>query len=182
MESVLETIATILESGEPALKEIHLLEPFIRATRTALGEMVGSEIGVLGMVRNARHQVWGDIAGVIGLSKKESTSQLPRSDGLGSLVLKFPQKTAEALAARLFSGVRTEIDKNLIRDCMGEIANVVGGQAKAMLDETPYRFEFRLPPVVVDAQKIQLPPGLDCLTVCFTCDQGEFVLQLSLKL
>jgi hypothetical protein len=63
---------------------------------------------------------------------------------------------------------------------MGEIANVVAGQAKAMLAETPYRFVFALPPIVVHAKDFRLPSGLDCLMVAFTCDYGEFALQLSL--
>ena len=81
------------------------------------------------------------------------------------------------------SGFTQELDENLIRDCMGEIANVVTGQAKAMLAETPYGFAFSLPPIVVDSKEFRPPsPCLDCLIVAFLCDQGEFAMQLFLKM
>jgi len=172
----LETFETAFEGGQPIIGEIHLLEPFIAATRAAVGEMAGTEVGVRGMVQKAIHHALGDIAAIVGLSRKGSlTNASP-----GFLVLGFPQRTATALAGRVLTGATAEVDQKLISDCMGEIANVVAGQAKAMLAETPYRFVFALPPIVVHAKDFRLPPGLDCLMVAFTCDQGQFVLQLSL--
>jgi chemotaxis protein CheX len=73
------------------------------------------------------------------------------------------------------------VDENLIRDCAGEIANVVAGQAKAMLAGGPYRFTFALPQVIADAKEWQHQQGLDCLVVAFKSDQGEFALLLYLK-
>jgi chemotaxis protein CheX len=175
----LETFETAFEGGQPVIGEIHLLEPFIAATRTAVGEMAATEVGVRGMVRKSMHQALGDIAAVIGLSRKGS-SQSAASPG--SLVIGFPQGAAAALARRILTGVSTDVDQKLISDCMGEIANVVAGQAKALLAETPYRFLFTLPPIVADARDFRPPTGLDCLLVGFTSDLGEFTLQLFLNL
>jgi len=174
----LETFETVSEGESPVVGEIHLLEPFIAATRAAVGEMVGGEIGVRKMVRTVVHHAFGDIAAVIGLSKKgDVTAASP-----GSLALSFPQRTAAALAQRILTGTTIEMDQKLINDCMGEIANVVAGQAKALLAETRYQFVFALPPTVVDAREFQPQPGLDCLLVGFTTDHGEFAMQLSLAL
>ena len=199
----METFDAAFKGGQPVLVEIHLLEPFIAATRAALNEMAGTEVGVRGMVRTALHHALGDIVAVIGLSRKRSGEdqglqfgeEPPNSSCLRTtdpwpltsasaeaLILGFPQRTAAALASRILTGVTTEVDQNLIRDCMGEIANVVTGQAKALLAETAYRFVFALPPVVDDVKKFRHSPGLDCLMVVFTCDQGEFALQLCLEL
>jgi chemotaxis protein CheX len=173
----LETFEAASEGGRPVIGEIHLLEPFVAATRAAVGEMASTEVGVRGMVRKAMHRALGDIAAVIGLSKKGSP---PSAASPGSLVLGFPQGTAAVLARRILTGVRIEVDQKLIRDCMGEIANVVAGQAKAILAETPYRFAFTLPPAVVDAREFRAPQGLDSLVVGFTSDYGEFAMQLFL--
>jgi chemotaxis protein CheX len=173
----LETFKSVFEKGQPVVEELHLLEPFMHATRTAIREMVASEVNVQGMARLSIHEKWGDIAAVIGLSR------IPRdSPPISSLILSFPQRTAAALAERMMMGINFELDQNLIRDCMGEIANVIAGQAKAMLDETPFRYVFTLPPAVADVQETRCLPDLECLMVGFTCDQGEFVLQLSLEL
>jgi CheY-specific phosphatase CheX len=196
----LETFEADSEGGQPVIGEIHLLEPFIAATRAAVAEMADTEVGVRGMVRKAMRHALGDIAAIISLSRKNpkiekqtlevrkepspsSSSLTPNpwpSASSGFLILSFPQMTATALARRILTGVTAEVDQKLISDCMGEIANVVTGQAKAMLVETPYRFLFTLPPVVVDAKEFQPSPCLDCLMVTFTCDEGEFALQLSL--
>jgi CheY-specific phosphatase CheX len=100
------------------------------------------------------------------------------SRGEGALVLSFPQTTAAALARRILAGVTTEVDESLIRDCVGEIASVVTGQAKALIAERPFRFGFSLPQVVVNAEEFQPQQGSDSLVVEFNCDQGEFALQL----
>jgi hypothetical protein len=66
---------------------------------------------------------------------------------------------------------------------MGEIANVVAGQAKALLASTPYEFTFSLPRVAVGASS-EFDPGLgfNCRNVIAGSELGKFALQLSLTL
>jgi chemotaxis protein CheX len=173
----LEAFEVAAEGGQPVIGEIHLLEPFIAATRAAVGEMAATEVVVRGMVRKVMQHALGDIAAIIGLSKAGSP---PNAAPPEFLVLGFPQSTAAALAGRILKGTTIQMDQKLIGDCMGEITNVVAGQAKAMLAETPYRFAFTLPPAVTDAGEFRAPQGLDCLVVSFTSDHGEFALQLFL--
>jgi chemotaxis protein CheX len=168
----LDTFDITSEGAQPVFGEIRdqFLEPFIAATGAALGEMAGTEVVVRAVYWKALHQALGDIAAVLEI----------RSATEGFLVLSFPQRTAAALAGRILAGVTAEVDEDLIRDCMGEIANVVAGQAKAMLAGTPYRFAFSLPKVVVGAKELWPPQGLDCLVIAFSSTQGEFTLQLFL--
>jgi chemotaxis protein CheX len=172
-EVVLDRFTVAVENAQPVVGEIRdmLLEPFIAATRTALGEMAGTEVAVQAVFQTSRHRALGDLAVVVGL----------RAATEGSLVLSFPQRTAAALAGRILAGVTQEVDENLIRDCVGEIANVVAGQAKAMLAGGPYRVASSMPQVVVDANECPPQQGLDCLVVVFSSDEGEFALQLFLK-
>jgi chemotaxis protein CheX len=172
-EVALDNIAAGAQDTRPIVGEIRdaLLEPFIEATRTALGEMAGTEVVVQAVYQTSTPRAWGDLAAVVGL----------RSATDATLVLSFPTRTAAALAGRILAGVTQDVDENLIRDCLGEIANVVAGQAKTMLAGGPYRFAFALPRVIDDAQEWPPPQGLDCLVVAFQSDPGEFVLQLYLK-
>jgi chemotaxis protein CheX len=170
----LDAFEVVVEGAQPIPGEIRdkLLEPFITAACTALREMAGVEVAVQGVYRKTLNHALGDIAAVIKLG---SASE-------GFLVLGFPQRTAAALGGRILAGVTPEVDENLIRDCVGEIANVVAGQAKALLAGAPYRFAFSLPQVVMSAQEFQPPPGLDAAVVAFCSEQGGFALQLFLKL
>jgi chemotaxis protein CheX len=170
----LDRFEAVVASGQPVAGEIRdkLLEPLILATCQALGEMAGSEVVVRAMFQKTINDMLGDISAVLELksAKKEF------------LVLGFPHPTAAALAGRILADVTREIDENLIRDCMGEIANVIAGQAKALLAETPYRFAFSVPKVVVSPDPELLPgQDLECLVVTFSSDLGEFALQLYLE-
>src|SRR5262245_33078000 len=144
------------EGGQPVAGEIRdqLLEPFITATRVALGEMASNDVVLQALYQETRHHHWGDIAAVLEL----------KSETEGFLILSFPARTAAALAGRILAEVTTERDENLFGDCVGELANVVAGQAKALLADTPYRFAFFTPKVVVGASSELRPrQDLDCL-------------------
>lgn len=169
----MESFAAADAGAQPVMAEIrdNLLEPFIAATVVALGEMAGADVAVREVYQKALHHALGDLAVVVRLT---STTE-------GALVLAFPRPTAAALARRILVEVASATDDALIRDCVGEIGNVVAGQAKAMLAETPYRLVFSLPQSVVAADQFRAPLGLDCVVVAFSSALGEFALQLFLK-
>src|SRR5262249_22967021 len=107
----------------------NLLEPFITATNTALGEMAGVEVFVHHIHPGQLQPTLGDISAVVELTS--ATERL--------LILIFPNHTAAALTRRILAEASVNVDDALIRDCVAEVANVVAGQAKALLAETPYR-------------------------------------------
>jgi CheY-specific phosphatase CheX len=156
-----------------------LLEPFITAASTALSAMASTEVVV---------------QDTFSLTRTKSRVPFPMTDirvevGLESavaslLVLSFPHRTAAALAGQILAGATDTVDESLMRDCIGEIGNVgnvVAGQAKALLAGTPYRFAFSLPEVLAGADAYHIQEDLDCLVVVLSSDQGEFVLQVFLK-
>src|SRR5262249_35284712 len=146
-----------------------LLEPFIEATETALAEMAGAEIMIRATGRANRPPQGDDVSAVVDL----------RCDSGGCLVLTFPRLTAAALAARVFAGVLKEVDADLIGDCVGEIANVVAGQAKALLADTPRRFSIAVPKTVIGpVPELEAARARDCWAVEFKTEFGEFALQL----
>lgn len=152
---------------DPLVRD-QLLGPIIAATRAALGEMAGSELTVRGTYRQALRHSLGDIAAVMTI----------KSGINGSLVLGFPRTTATALARRIMTGVTQDIDESLLGDCLGEIANVIAGQAKALLAESPFPCSFVMAPTVMSSQEFLAPPGQDALVVVFSAAQGDFAVQL----
>jgi chemotaxis protein CheX len=150
-----------------------LLEPFILAACVTLREMAGTEVVVRSAQETTLDISLDDISAALRLASAR--------DGL--LVLRFPRRTADAIARRVLDGVTTELDESMIRDCVGEIANVVAGQAKAMLAETPFHFAFSMPKVVVGPHpELRPKQGQDCFVVALTSDVGEFALQLAVAL
>jgi len=158
-------------AGQPIGDELRsrLLEPFIAATRAALAEMAGTEVIVRAAVQTGLSQALGDVSAVVRLTSATNSY----------LVLGFPKRTAATLAERVLDHVLKAIDDDLICDCMGEIANVVAGQAKTLLAGTPYQFSFSLPRVVIGTASELVPsPGQDYLAVVFDTDLGEIAMQL----
>src|SRR5262245_31208475 len=101
--------------------------------------MAGTEVAVRETYRTRLDSPWGDISAVLEI--KSATG--------GMFVLSFPERTAAAIAERILADARTAVTDSLIRDCVGEIANVIAGQAKTLLAGTTHQLTFSLPRVIV---------------------------------
>jgi chemotaxis protein CheX len=146
-----------------------ILEPFIAAAGVTLAELAQSEPAVRSVFRVDFPRTFADVSASLALGTA--------ADWV--LVLSFPQDTARALAARVLEGAEPSPADDLVRDCMGEVANVIAGQAKTMLAETPYQLVLETPRVVSGAgHEIGARPSAEGLVVIFASEFGEFALQL----
>jgi chemotaxis protein CheX len=161
------------EEALPVSPEVQeqLLDPFIAATRAALSEMTAADVMTRGTWLCPANPEFGDISVVLRLTSAREEF----------LVLSFPERTAAELARRMLTGVSTDLDGQLIRDCLAEIGNVVAGQAKALLGGTPYQFSFSLPRIALGADCLALPQNCDCHAIAFSGEVGEFAVQVFLK-
>lgn len=158
----------------PVLDDIRngLLEPFEMGVRHTLQEMAGTEIEVLATYQKSNYRMFGDITAVLGLIAATE----------GAMALSVPEATATALVQRVMSGVGEALDRDMICDCVGEIANVIGGQAKTMLAGTPYHFRLSTPTIVSGGSyEIRHKPGMPCMVMVFGTDVGNFALQICLN-
>jgi chemotaxis protein CheX len=163
----------ILEStdAQPVAPEVRetLLEPFIAAASMTLGELAQTELAVRSVYRTAQPRTLSDLSALLGLT----------AEGGEVLVLSFPKATASALARRILAAVTPAPDDDLIRDCMGEVANVIAGGAKTLLAETPYQLLLATPRIISGAGfEVGSRPGVEGLVVVFGSDAGEFALQV----
>lgn len=147
------------------------VDSFVNATVVALAEMAGTEVAVREVYQSTLGAPWCDISAVLEI--KSATE--------GLLVLGFPERTAAAIAERVLAGVQEEINETLVRDCIGEVANVIAGQAKTLLAGTPHQFTYSLPQVVVGKPP---PSNLEwshsCIVIVFVSELGEFTMHLAL--
>ena len=146
-----------------------ILDPFIAATCSTLAEMVQTTAEARAVYATATPHPSGDISVVLDLTPTPGAM----------LVLDFPGPTASALADRVLAEAGGAADDTLVRDCMGEITNVIAGQAKAMLHGTPYRFAFSTPKILPGRDPMRGPDrGREFLVVDFASDAGDFTLRL----
>jgi chemotaxis protein CheX len=158
--------------SQPVLNESReaLLQSFVSATRDTLREMANTEA----VVRSIDHNPPGSpsAAGITAVISLGSATQ-------GYLLLNFSEETATAVARRVLAGVTNDSSETIVADCLGEVANVVAGQAKALLAETPFRVTLSIPKVVTDpTAERDLSRGLHCQSVVFDTELGAFTLHL----
>lgn len=143
-----------------------LVEPLADAVRQALAEMAGIELVLQSAHLRDKPAALGDIDAVIELSSVQN----------GLLVMSFSSRSAKALAGKILADTQEELTPALVQDCMGEITNVIAGQAKAMLHGTAHHFTFS-PPVVHAGNSASLPENLGSLVLAFDSDAGGCALQ-----
>ena len=165
-ESNTEDAARIPESIRSAI-----LEPFATAALSTLEETAQSPAIVDGFFRAPQPRELGDVFAFMQLKPEPSDF----------LMLCVRQETADKLARRALAESNVEPDPSLVRDSMGEILNVIAGQAKTILNETPYHF-FLSTPLLLDPLSDAFPKGNDasCWGISFSCEAGELHLVLRL--
>ncbi|MGD8566756.1 MAG: chemotaxis protein CheX [Gammaproteobacteria bacterium] len=114
----------------------------------------------------------GDVTGIIDLVSTKKT---------GSLAISFTKPVALEIARRMLRMETDTIDE-MVRDLVGEIANMMAGGAKAKLQEQGMDFELTFPSVIVDDEK-NIIHNNDASTVIlpFVTDSGEFFVELYFK-
>jgi chemotaxis protein CheX len=157
--------------AQPVSPEIReqLVEPFIAAASVVLGELAQVEPVVRSVYWIAEPRTLGDISAVLGLTDEPGEM----------LVLSFPATTAAALAGRVLADLVTAPEDELIRDWVGELANVIAGQAKTLLAETPYQLVLGIPAIRSGpGLELESAPDAGSLIVVFGSEAGDFALQV----
>lgn len=156
--------------GDPVALDVNYVNPFIAATINAVEMLSGMEIARQALFLKRDYKMFGDLSSVMGLS----------GTATGSLVLSMPEDLAVRLAGRMIRSELTEID-DVVLDAVGELINVISGNAKAAFTDTEYHFQFSLPSVVTGAgHRISHQSGTPCVVVVFAVGDSEMALQICL--
>ena len=118
--------------------------------------------------RRAFHPAFGGRSGliVIGLSGK----------ALGTVAVVVNDTTAIKITERFLDTKIDEVNDDVV-DCMGEIVNMVSGNAKAQLEQ--YQLSISLPSIVRGADHlIEFPRNVTPICIPFTSDIGDVMVQI----
>lgn len=115
--------------------------------------------------RKASH----DVSGIIGVS----------GEMIGTIVLSMPQAAASSIVT-LFTGVEFDIDSADFADAIGELVNIISGNAKAEFQRKGV--SISCPSVVIGAgHTIAVQSGTPCVLIPCSTDCGEVVLEVALR-
>jgi len=145
------------------------VNPFVESVKETFSSMLDCPVKVGKPMVTKDDENSQDIIGVIGLT---GTSR-------GIVAIRLPVQTALNAIGRMVGMEFTEIDSSII-DGVGELINIVGGNAKAKFARQ--KISLSLPTVVRgNMYKLTNLTGTVFLTIPFSSDIGGFQILVSFK-
>ena len=149
--------------------DVSYINPFIIETQHCYRTMMMTEIRP--EQPSLKHHPYPayDISSVIGLS----------GNAAGSISLSYPHEVAVNTVKTMLGNPETISDDDMI-DGIGEIANIVAGNAKKHL--TKFDLSISLPNVIIGKNHtLAGQSGSPTIVVPFSCELGNFIMEVSLK-
>lgn len=148
------------------------INPFIDATRVTFSMMVGMEIVRETVSLKSASARNNDISGIIGLA----------GDVSGSVVLNFPFTTAGGVVSRFLDMPIADPHDYEVLDAIGELTNIVAGNAKSNIANSGLRVELGLPTIIIGkGHQVSRPRNVPTVAIEWSCDAGSFVLEVCLR-
>jgi chemotaxis protein CheX len=151
--------------------DANLINPFIHATTNVLATMafVTCKVGKPYLKKDDKAK--GDVTGVIGLT----------GDTNGTIAVTFDQECILKIVSNMFGEKMTDLNHE-VADAVGELVNMISGQARRELEEVGRLFHAAIPTVIsgrghcvthyTDGPKIAIP---------FILDEGGFTIEVCLE-
>jgi chemotaxis protein CheX len=148
--------------------DVRFINPFVTAVNHLFRTMLGGEVIVSKPVLKDPGEPAGEVTAIIGLS----------GDALGCVALCFPMPTAVKAASK-FAGVEMDSAHEDFSDALGELANIVAGQAKAKFEGM--KVGISLPSVVIGKDHIR-SQSRHAPRLCIPCDSslGRFTVEVAI--
>ncbi len=149
--------------------DVKFVNPFVQAIGNVFRTMVQTEVTIGRPHMKADPAAPTDVTGIIGLS----------GDVTGSVVLSFQLESAVAIASK-FAGTDVEPDHPDFADALGELANMVAGNAKK--DFHGYEVNISLPSVIIgQGHKVSASHVAPQLVIPCDCPLGSFAVEVSVE-
>ncbi|MGB5984703.1 MAG: chemotaxis protein CheX [Desulfobacterales bacterium] len=148
--------------------DVKYINPFLSAIHNIFSTMIDVPFTIEkpGMKNGSAPDF--EISGIIGLS----------GDVSGVVVINLSEAIALQLASCLLGEEIQELDEDCT-DAIGEIANMVAGNAKNNFPNPDT--SISVPSVVIGKHKIKYPTGIPIITIPCKTDRGAFIVDIALK-
>ena len=145
------------------------ITPFIKAIENVFTTMLQTEVTIQSPKLRDPDDEHPDVSGIIGMS----------GDVMGAVVLSFPLDTAERVVS-LFTGMELESTHEDFADAIGELVNMITGNAKA--DFKGKKASISVPSVVIGkGHQVFQQKDKAVIEIPCDCDCGNFIVLVSLE-
>ena len=149
------------------MSDVALAKPFVQATINVLSSMTGlSPVPGKPYVKKT-DKAQGDVSAIVGITGCKS----------GAVALSFPHSCGIALVKGVLGDGIEDIIADT-RDAVGDITNMISGQARATLSEMGLPLQGSTPSIVFGANhSLSFPGQVTTVAIPFETDYGAFTLE-----
>jgi chemotaxis protein CheX len=144
------------------------INPFVVAAKKVFETMINVPFSLGRPSLKNDKEVPHEISGIIGLSGNVS----------GCVVISLSREVAFELVSALIGEKVTALDDDCT-DAIGEIANMIAGNAKT--DFPSGNNAISVPSVVVGKHKVSYPSGLPIISIPCRTEKGDMIIEVALK-
>jgi chemotaxis protein CheX len=150
---------------------VAFINPFIESTLRSLEMMAGIAAEKAGLEIKEDLITTYDISAIIGLTGETS----------GSIIISMPITLACKIASNMLMEEISSLNRN-VEDAIGEIGNIVVGDARRALIQDGHQLNISIPTVVIGAgHKISRSGDIPCIAIPFTTEFGDFEVNVGLQ-
>lgn len=148
--------------------DIKYVNPFINATLNVLETMAFTKAEA-GKPYVKKDQVApGDVSGVIGLT----------GDVSGTISVSFAEKSILSIVSNMFGEEMKELNEE-IKDAVGEITNMISGQARQELENLGRPLQAAIPTVIMGKNhSISHVTSHPVIAIPFSTANGDFTIEI----
>nr|WP_320131263.1 chemotaxis protein CheX [uncultured Holophaga sp.] len=150
---------------------VAVINPFVESTLRSLDMMASVHAEKVGIELKEDLITTYDISAIIGLTGETS----------GSIIISMPEQLACKVASNMLMEDITSMNKS-VEDAIGEIGNIVVGDARRALIQEGFSLNISIPTVVIGSgHKISRSGDIPCIAIPFSTEYGEFEVNVGLR-
>jgi len=151
--------------------DVRYINPFIESTIHVLKTMAFTTVSVGKPYLKKDAVAKGDVSGVIGLI----------GDVKGSISVSFKEACILPIVSNMFGEALTELNDE-VKDAVGEISNMISGQARQKLELIGRNLKASIPIVIMGkAHTISHMTKDKIIAIPFITEKGEFTIEVSFE-
>ena len=152
--------------------DVRFVNPVLESISNVLSTMANLQPTAGKPALKTDDRAQGVVTGIIDLKGKQTS---------GSVAVSFSKPVVLDIAKRMLRMETTEVN-DMVKDLVGEIANMMAGGAKARLQDKGFDFDLTLPSVFTgEGHKVTHSVQGPTLVLPFDTDSGEFFVEMCFK-
>lgn len=151
--------------------DVRYINPFIESTIHVLKTMASTSVNGGTPYLKQDQVARGDVTAIIGLI----------GDAKGSISVSFEEASILPIVSNMFGEELTELNEEIV-DAVGEIANMISGQARQKLELLGRNLRAAIPTVIIGKNHtISHITNDKIIAIPFSTDEGKFTIEVSLE-